>query len=68
MPFVVKAAKEFSSTASWLAPQTQIGFWTLGTRANAAIFPTEAEARTAADEAAESLQQLRLIFSVEPAE
>jgi hypothetical protein len=54
MPFVVKAVKEFSSTASWLAPQTQSGFYTLGTRKTAAIFPAEAEARTAADNAAES--------------
>jgi hypothetical protein len=66
MPFVVKAAKDGSLTASWLAPQMQIGFYTLGTRAGAAIFPTDAEAHTAADKAAQSLRRLNLVFSVEP--
>src|SRR5580704_6774763 len=66
MLFVVKAAKELSSAASWLAPQTQSGFYTLGPRKTAAIFPTHAEARTAAEKAAQSLRQLNLIFSVEP--
>jgi len=65
MPFVVKAAKEGSSTASWLAPQMQIGFFTLGTRRGAAMFPTHAEAYTAADKAAQSLRRLNLVFLVE---
>jgi hypothetical protein len=68
MAFVVKAAKEGSSTASWLAPQMQIGFYTFGPRKNAAIFPTDAEARIAADKAFQSLRRLNLVFSVEPAD
>ena len=66
MPYVVKAAKEGSFTASWLAPQMQIGFYTLGPRKNAAIFPTDEEAQTAADRASQSLRRLGLVFSVEP--
>ena len=67
MSFIVKAAKEFSSTGSWLAPQTQSGFYTLGPRKAAAIFPTTAEAQTAADGATQSLGRLHLVFSVEAA-
>jgi len=68
MPFVVKAAKVGSSTASWLEPQLCITFHTLGPRKTAAIFPTDAEARTAADKAAKSLSPLGLVFSVEPSD
>jgi hypothetical protein len=46
----------------------QIGFYTLGSRKTAAIFPTDVEAQTAVDRAAQSLRRLGLVFSVEPAE
>jgi len=67
MGFVVKAAKEGSSTISWLAPKISIGSHTLGPRQNAAVFQTHAEAQTAADTVAASLARLGLDFSVEPA-
>jgi hypothetical protein len=68
MPFIVKAAKAGFPTASWLAPQTDIGCHTLGPRKNATVFATESGAQTAADEVAKSLWRLYLVFSVESAD
>ena len=68
MGFVVKAAKEGSSTISWLAPKISIGSHTLGSRQNAAVFQTHAEAQAAADKVAESLGRLGYVFAVESAD
>jgi hypothetical protein len=67
MPFVVKSTGLGFSSA-WLSPRSENGSYSLGPRRDAAIFPTDTEARVAIIEAAIYLDTLGFVFSVESAE
>jgi hypothetical protein len=63
--FVVKATgRDFG--INWISPGTA-GTSTFGALKSATVFPTQAEARTAADRAAKSYAGLGITFTVEAA-
>jgi hypothetical protein len=67
MPFVVRATGQGLSVL-WLSAPIAAGSYTVGPRQNAAVFPTQAAAQFAADDATKSLGSLGMTFTVELAE
>jgi hypothetical protein len=67
MSFVVRATGQGMS-AIWLSAPIAAGSHTVGPRQNAAVFPTQAAAQFAADDATKSLGSLGMTFTVEAAD
>jgi hypothetical protein len=67
MPFVVRATGQGLS-AIWLSAPIADGSCTVGPRRDAALFPTQAAAQFAADDATRSLGSLGMTFTAEAAD
>jgi hypothetical protein len=64
MPYVVKVTGKSFSIA-WLAPGTDAGSYTFGSRKDAIIFPAQADAQDAVVKASEAYGRIDMMFSVE---
>ena len=64
MPFVVKVTGTGFSIM-WLASNSDAGSYTFGSRKDAIIFPTQAEAQAAVVKASQAYGQIGMMFSVE---
>jgi hypothetical protein len=64
MAYVVKVTGSGFSIA-WLTPDSATGAYTFGSRKDALVFPTQADAQDAVDKATKAFGALGMVFSVE---
>jgi hypothetical protein len=66
MAFVIRADDE--GRISWITPPNDRGFPSLSDRANAAVFPTYAEAQVVIDRLSDSFGRIGVRLFIEPAD
>jgi len=66
MAFVIRA--DDAGRISWITPLNERGFPSLSDRANAAVFPTQADAQAMIDRISDSFGRIGVRLSIEPSE